>query len=73
MGMSAEQARRHRQRRREGRIALLIEVDEVALLETLRISKWIGEFDGDPTRDELARILENVIATWVGVGADGAD
>jgi hypothetical protein len=61
----AAQSRRHRERERLGLISLHIEVDEAALLATLRLAGFIGEHERDPERDGLAQLLEHVIALWV--------
>jgi hypothetical protein len=61
---SAEQARRHRQLRREGKRGLLIRVPEVELAEALRIAGFIDEHAPDPEPHELAVLLERLIETW---------
>jgi hypothetical protein len=61
----AHQSRNHRRREKLGLVVLQIEVPEVELLEVLRLAGWIPEGAGDPTRDELARIMEAVVRAWV--------
>jgi hypothetical protein len=55
MGTVADRMRQHRARKARGRIVLLVEVDEVALLDTLEAMRIpVGD-------DDLARGVERLL------------
>lgn len=66
---SAVRMQRRRQRRRSGRIMVMVEVDEVALLNALTRPDRNGfrflQTD-DPDREQIAAALETVVALWIG-------
>jgi hypothetical protein len=54
-----EQVRRCRAHQAEGKLTLRIAVDDVALIETLRLAQFILPDQPDPEKAELERLLEH--------------
>jgi hypothetical protein len=54
-----------RQRQAEGKVRLAVVVDEVALIEVLRIAGFIEPAASDPEKPELQALLERVIQLWI--------
>ena len=59
------QIRLSRQRQRDGLVVLKVVVHEEHLLDTLRLAGSIGEFNADPSKEELERIVEYAIQLWI--------
>jgi hypothetical protein len=62
---STAAARLCRQRQRDGLVRLAIWVDEVNMIETLRIAQFIGPDERDPEQSELEKLLEHVLRLWI--------
>ena len=59
------QIRLSRQRRDAGLVVLRVVVHEEHLIDTLRLAGFIGQFNADPTKQELERIVEEIITLWI--------
>lgn len=57
---AAARMRKHRQRARDGRATVAVEIDEAAVFEMLRLGGFIGDQDADD-RAALARGLSRAI------------
>jgi hypothetical protein len=65
--ISTDRVRKHRARRRAGKVSLSIEADEVALLEFLAQARLLDPLQ-DHDRDALARAVERLLALMTAEG-----
>jgi hypothetical protein len=65
MTASSERARLCRERQDRGLVVLRMTVDELALIDTLRLAGFLGPDERDPDPAGLAKLLERVIRLWI--------
>jgi hypothetical protein len=60
-----EKVKRHRQRKRAGRVVVALELELVPLVEVLIDAGWLCAWDAD-NRARIKAALESAIETWCG-------